>query len=67
MSRKTKAYDKRIIAFGITHKVQMRKCLRCDKEFRSFGIYNRVCDGCYRMNCYVSAEYSRASIGGKND
>lgn len=29
------------------------KCLKCDKEFASNGVFNRLCDGCKNRECWV--------------
>jgi hypothetical protein len=34
----------------------MRRCLRCDKSFKAFGRYNRIC-----RDCHVSPIYCGAS------
>jgi len=33
--------------FGLSKLVPLkRKCLRCDKDFKSVGSFNRMCDRC---------------------
>jgi len=32
----------------------MRTCLRCDREFESDGIYNRICPNCKNSNANIS-------------
>jgi Zn finger protein HypA/HybF involved in hydrogenase expression len=38
-----------------------RVCLRCDREFMSDGIYNRICPNCRESNANI-AMYSNDSV-----
>ena len=31
-----------------------RTCLRCDREFQSDGIYNRICPNCRESNANIA-------------
>jgi predicted RNA-binding Zn-ribbon protein involved in translation (DUF1610 family) len=45
-----------------------RTCLRCDRQFLSEGIYNRICPNCRESNANIalyqheSAEYPQGDI-----
>lgn len=43
-------------------KKDKRVCLRCDREFMSDGIYNRICPNCREANANV-ALYVAESVG----
>jgi|TARA_Y100000310_G_scaffold279894_2_gene299297 hypothetical protein len=32
--------------------IKKRKCLKCDKKFKSFGVWNRLCDSCTKTNFF---------------
>lgn len=59
ISLRRKAEDKKVYnlrkykSFNHNYDVKKRICLRCDKKFKSYGKYNRVCD-----SCSVKMDYS---------
>jgi hypothetical protein len=38
-----------------TLKIYTRDCLKCEKEFRAMGIFNRVCKDCHLSPIYRGA------------
>lgn len=40
-----------------------RVCLRCQKDFMSDGIYNRICKNCQGINASIPADMGDQSIG----
>jgi hypothetical protein len=48
-------------------KQSTRTCLRCDREFMSDGIYNRICSNCRESNANIAVPYAESlevRIGG---
>lgn len=50
-----------------------RTCLRCDRDFMSDGIYNRICPNCRESNAnialypYDSADYPQGDTSNRRD
>lgn len=42
--------------------VQVRNCLRCDKEFMSYSPHNRIC-----LDCKKSPEFTRGIFTGRDE
>ena len=43
--------------------LEIRKCLKCDREFKSEGDHNRLCDCCHDTNKLIEDRYLWFFIG----